>query len=264
MGRDTMKKKCLTALLGLALAGLADAGAQQKIIQRIYSEVDVTDSGGLEGKVDAPLSHALAMSREFVDKEGTYSYERCFRSALSEGNKAFKFEHLPVGKYDLVFINQDQSVLYEGLNLGDDISKLTPVSKQNLEKIVGKQDAFFSRYFIMRAGIATIEKDGDKTQRISALVERLRDKKFLTQGGDLVKATRNGKEAMAFVRRFEVLELNQATDDWQVADTRHIYRETESSEGALPHFRHVFVPALGNIRVVRTVKSLGLVPLPKP
>ncbi|MBI5685100.1 MAG: hypothetical protein HZC54_08455 [Verrucomicrobia bacterium] len=259
-----MKTKLVAALLGLTLAGLADAGAQQKIIQRIYTEVDVTDDGGLEGKVDVPLTHALAMSREFVDKEGTYSYERCFRGKLSEGDKTFKFEHLPVGKYDLVFINQDQSVLYEGLNLGDDISKLPPVSKQNLEKIVGKQDGFFNRYFIMRAGLQTVEKDGDKTLKMSALVERLRDKKFLTQGGDLVKATRNGKEAMAFVRRFEVLELNQATDDWQVADTRHIYRETESSEGALPHFRHVFAPALGNIRVVHTVKSLGLVPLLKP
>ncbi len=252
------------AVAGLALAGLTAADAQQKIIQRIYTEVDVTDNGGLEGKVDAPLTHALAMSREFVDKENTYSYERCFRGALSEGNKAFKFEHLPVGKYDLVLINQDRSALYEGLNLGGEISKLPPVSRQNLEKIIGKQDAFFNHAFMMRAGVQTIEKDGDKTQRISALVERLRDKVFLTQGGDVVKAARNGKEAMAFVRRFEVIELNQASDDWQVTDTRHIYRETESSVGALPHFKNVYVAALGNIRVVHTVKSLGLVPLPKP
>ncbi|OHE81931.1 MAG: hypothetical protein A2107_13080 [Verrucomicrobia bacterium GWF2_62_7] len=259
-----MKTKLLVVVLGAALAGLPGANAQQKIIQRIYTEVDVTDDGGLEGKVDVPLTHALAMSREFVDKEGTYSYERCFRGALSDGDKAFKFEHLPVGKYDLVLINQELSVVYEGLSLGEELSKLTPVSKQNLEKIVGKQDGFFSRCFIMRAGIQTVEKDGDKTQKISALVERLRDKKFLTQGGDVVKATRNGKEAMAFVRRFEVLELNQASDDWQVADTRHIYRETESSEGALPHFKNIYVATLGNIRVVHSVKSLGLVPLPKP
>ena len=87
------------AVAGLALAGLTVADAQQKIIQRIYTEVDVTDNGGLEGRVDMPLTHALAMSREFVDKENTYSYERCFRGALSEGNKAFKFEHLPVGDH---------------------------------------------------------------------------------------------------------------------------------------------------------------------
>ncbi len=258
-----MKTTLLVAVIGLVLAGLPAADAQQKIIQRIYTEVDVSDDGGLEGKVEVPLTHALAMSREFVDKENTYSYERCFRGVLSEGGRAFRFEHLPVGKYDLVLINQDLSVLYEGLILGSEISKLPPVSRQNLEKIIGKQDAFFNKAFMMRAGIVTVEKDGDKTQRISALVERLRDKVFLTQGGDVVKASRNGKEAMAFVRRFEVIELNQASDDWQVADTRHIYRETESSVGALPHFRDVYVTALGNLRVVHSVKSLGLIPLPK-
>src|SRR4051812_15093945 len=58
----------------------------------LYTKADPAASGGLTGKVDQSLSHAIALHRDHV---------LCFRAELSDGGKAFRFTGLPTGKYDL-------------------------------------------------------------------------------------------------------------------------------------------------------------------
>ena len=212
----------------LILSAFADPG-------RIYTGTDVQATGGIEGRVELELTHALA-----IDHARLHVY----RADLTDNGRAFHFLHLPVGKYDLVFLAKNKS-LFEGLTLGNTGAELPPVSTKNLETRVAVADSFFNRYKIHRIGF-----EGD---RAFVLVERLRDKLILKQSGEKLDSN---------LRRFEVIELEQAGDDWQMVTTRHFYREEEPVVQGSPFFKHFQISELGNIRVVDNVKQLGALPLP--
>jgi hypothetical protein len=160
---------------------------------------------------------------------------------LGDGGKTFQFLHLPVGKYDLVLVAA--GAVFEGLALGDPPDNPDPMSAQNLRTRIGAADSFFNRFAIHRTGLG-----GDQAL---AFVERVRDRLTLKQSGEKLDAN---------LRRFEIIELTKAADDWQMATTRHIYREEETGNTAF--LKHFFVSAIGNLRVVDTVKQLGTLALP--
>jgi len=203
---------------------------------RIYTNPDTNSPGGIRGRFAAELTHAIAVDHE---RAGVFLAE------LSDGGKAFQFEHLPVGKYDLVLVTKDGAV-YEGLALGGPPDAISPASRENLETRIAVADSFFNRYTIHRIGF-----DGEQAL---AFVERIRDKLTLKQSGEKLDFN---------LRRLEIIELDQATDDWQMAATRHIYREDEPIAENRPFFKHVQLSTLGNIRVVDTVKDTGLLVPPK-
>lgn len=219
----------IVALLLLAGSASGDTG-------RIYTPPDATASGGIEGTADIGLTHALAIDHERL---------RVYRAELTDVGKSFRFEHLPVGKYNLVLVTKGRAI-YEGLALGDTPAKLPPVSSKNLATRVAVADSFFNRHLIHRIGI-----DGD---RALVFAERIRDKPILKQSGE--KLADN-------LRRLEIIELEESADDWQMIATRHIYREEEPIEANPPFMKHCFVSGLGNIRVVDSVKQLGALSLPK-
>lgn len=200
----------------------------------IYTQPNPADPGGIEGTSPVGLTHAMAIDHARVN---------VYSAPLSGDGKAFRFEHLPVGKYDLVLVTRDHAVL-EGLSLGEPPA-LTPVSKGHLEQRIALADSFFNRRIIHRIGV-----DGEKAL---VFVERLRDRQTLKQSGEKLEAN---------LRRLEVIELEQAGDDWQMAATRHMYREGEKIEPGTPFFTHVRIPALGNIRVVDGVKEVGAFAVP--
>ena len=225
-----MKRVLFFLILFLpALAGFAQPG-------RIYTAPDAGAAGGIAGSVTADLTHAIAIDH---DRSHVYLAE------LSDSGHAFRFARLPVGKYDLVLVTKDRA-LYEGIALGDPAASLGPASMKNLVTRISLADSFFNRYTIHRTGIAG--------GRVLVFVERIRDKTILKQSGEKLDAD---------LRRLEVIELEQAGDDWQMVATRHIYREGEPIEDTPPFLKHVFFSALGNIRVVDTVKELGALTLPK-
>jgi hypothetical protein len=221
----------ISHFLLFATAALADPG-------RIYTPPDAAASGGIEGNAGIELTHALAIDHERI---------HVYRGELSDAGKAFRFSHLPVGKYDLVLVSKDRAV-YEGLALGGIApASLLPVSAKKLETRIAVADSFFNRH--------TVHREGFEGDRVLVFVERIRDKLILKQSGEKLDSN---------LRRFEIIELEQAGDDWQMVSTRHLYREEEPVEAAPPFFKHFQVSELGNIRVVDTVKQLGALPLPKP
>ena len=120
---------------------------------------------------------------------------------------------------------------------------------QNLEKRIDVADSFFNRTCIHRTGISA---DGEN---LLAFVERYRANDVLKQSGEALGQ---------MVRRFEVIELARAEDDWQMSASRHLYREGEPIP-ASPQFRKpIHIPALGELRIITTPKDLGEIPLPKP
>ena len=223
-------KTFLGVLLLICCAALlrADPG-------RIYTVPDSAATGGIEGTAPMPLTHALAVEHDRL---------HVYRADLTDGGRTFQFHHLPVGKYDLVLIGAGNTV-FEGLALGDQSANPDPVSEQNLRTRVGAADSFFNRFSILRTGV--------NGEQALAFVERIRDRLTLQQSGEKLNAN---------LRRLEIIDLAKAGDDWQMSTTRHIYREEEPLRANPPFMKHFFVSAIGNLRVVDTVKNLGTLTLP--
>jgi len=199
---------------------------------RIYTHPDTAVAGGVSGSVNLELTHALAVDHERL---------HVFLADLTDGGRHFAFTHLPIGKFDLVLVSKNHAV-YEGLSLGDTSPAISPVSTKNLATRIAVADSFFNRHTVCRIGF-----NGD---RAYAFVERLRDKLTLQQSGEKLDHD---------LRRLEVIELEQAGDDWQMVNSRHLYREEEPPGPGLPFFQHFQVSGLGNIRVVDSVKDLGVI-----
>ena len=225
-----MKRYFLSGLLFLIVPLLhADNG-------RIYTQVDPSSTGGIEGAFPVPVTHAIAVDRERV---------HVYLGQVSEGGKTFKFSHLPVGKYDLVMVDAGRAV-YEGIVLGDPSGHPSSVSMENLKKRIDVSDAFFNSHQIDRFGFAPAQA--------YAFVERLRNRDTLTQAGS----------AMGNVRRLEIVQLDQAEDDWQLTETRHIYREEEPKNPNATFMKHYYISDLGNVRVIDTIKKLPPISIPTP
>ena len=221
----------LTAMvIGIPLPARADGPG------RIYTKPADTDQGLITGQVKGTaLTHAIAMERD---------RKRAYLATLDAARTGFRFEKLPVGRFDLVLVTTDQRVI-EGLSLGvapqlaDDRAKL-------LELGVTKADSFFNRHASHRAGVS----DGVAL----VFVERIRD-------GQILRGS--GEEINACLRRLEVIELREAGDDWQMVGTRHLFREEAPKGKGLPFLAHQHLPALGGLRVGGTARDLGTLDLTK-
>ena len=225
---------CSTFLLLLLIAIARPLSAQTATL---YTKSDSAAAGGIAGKVEKELTHALALSRDRT---------HCYKAELGEGGKSFRFTGLPTGKYDLIFVGKN-GVVYEGVELGGDNDKLTGTPLKNMQARIEKQDKFFNKAKIHRWGLI---ENGEK---LLAFVERVRDGVILKQSGE---------QLMSNLRRFEVLELVRGGDDWTQAESRHVYREEAPIGPGMNFFQHKNVPALGNVRVIDSVKDLGSIALP--
>lgn len=225
----------LPALLAVLFPFLSPSVFAKGDPGRIYTAPDPSATGGIEGHSPVPVTHAMAVDHERV---------HVYRGKLSEGGKTFKFSNLPVGKYDIVLVDEGKTI-WEGVNLGEPLPPLSEKSSANLKQRIAVADAFFNTHIVHRLGLL-----GDHSY---AFVERLRDRDTLTQGGTI----------MGNVSRLEIIEFQQADDDWQMTETRHIYREEEPKKAGAPFMKHFYVSDLGNIRVVDSVKTLPPLTLPE-
>ena len=201
---------------------------------RIYTRPTAEDSGAINGKVQgAQLTHAIAVERD---------RKRAYLAALGNGGTGFRFANLPVGRFDLVLVTRDNRVI-EGLELGAK-PQLPAGSAKHLGGGVAKADSFFNRRIIHRYGVS----EG------VALVftERIRDETILRGSGERVNAC---------LRRLEIIELREASDDWQMVGTRHLYREETPLVKGIPFLKHQHLPSLGALRVAGRARDLGVINL---
>lgn len=236
-----MKTNILQSLriaAAIVAAAFSLSGTATAQTTTLYTKPVAGATGGIAAKVDQELTHAIALNRDRV---------QCFKGELTDGGKAFRIAGLPTGKYDLILVTKAGTV-FEGVDLGEDASKLPAVSVQNTEARIKKADTFFNQAKIHRNGLI---ENGEKQL---LFVERLRDKEILTQSGEVLKAN---------LRRLEVVELIKAADDWQFLNTRHVYREEAPVGAGMGFFTHKYVAGLGNVRVIDSVKDLGALALPK-
>ena len=203
--------------------------------KHFYTQPKPGAGGGIIARVDTALTHAIALERDRVS---------AYKATLSEENTRFHFANLPTGKYDLLLFTK-QGTLFEGLYLGDSAESVSGEGRKNLEERIAKADAFFNKYKLHRMGLI---EGGSK---LLALIEKMRDNETLTGGGEKL----NGP-----VRRFELAQFDKAADTWSFLVNRHLYREEEEA-GRSDFLGSKFVPSLGNLRVIESVKELGSISL---
>ena len=226
----------LGIFLSLAVATIfVEATVAASPSGRLYSVGLPSDEGGILGRLatgEVRLAVAVDSSREKI-----------FRAEVAPQG-AFRFVHLPVGKFSLAIVTGD-GALVEGIPLGDEAAfrALDATRAANLRKRIAEADSFFNRHTIHRAGL-----DGD---RALVLVERIRDKLILKGSGEKLPAN---------LRRLEVMELERATDDWELMASRHISREEEPQVAGMPFLTHRHEPSLGGIRVVDSALEIGTMP----
>ena len=201
---------------------------------RIYTQHSGADSGVITAKVGgAVLTHAIAVERDRA---------RVYLAVLDPGGVGFRFANLPVGRFDLVLVTRDNRVI-EGLGLG--VAANLPEDRvKTLEAGVTKADSFFNRHVIHRIGI-----EGESAW---VFVERIRDGEILRGSGEILNAN---------LRRLEIIELREASDEWQMVSTRHLYREEASQIKGIPFLIHQQLPALGGLRVAGAPRDLGTIDL---
>lgn len=203
---------------------------------RIYTKPAEADTGLITGSVKgAVLTHALAVERDRT---------RVFRAVLDGAGTGFRFEKLPVGRYDLVLVTGDNRVM-EGLALGP-APTLPEERARHLEQGVAKADSFFNRHASHRAGI--------EGEIALVFVERIRD-------GQILRGS--GEEIQACLRRLEIIELREADDEWQMVKTRHLFREETPKIKGIPFLAHQYLPALGGLRIAAAPRDLGVIDLTK-
>ena len=82
--------------------------------------------------------------------------------------------------------------------------------------------------------------------------ERIRDKQILRGSGE---------EIDAGLRRFEIIELREADDEWQMVRTRHLYREETPRIKGIPFFTSFHLAALSGLRIAGEPRDLGTIDL---
>ncbi|MBC8126015.1 MAG: hypothetical protein H8M99_02555, partial [Gloeobacteraceae cyanobacterium ES-bin-144] len=91
---------------------------------RIYTKQLDSDTGLITGSVKGKvLTHAIAVERD---------RKRVYLAALEGGGTGFRFEKLPVGRFDLLLVTKDNHVV-EGLGLGA-VSNLTEERWKRVEQ----------------------------------------------------------------------------------------------------------------------------------
>jgi len=201
---------------------------------RIYTKVVGTDTGLISGSVNgAVLTHAIAVERDRT---------RVYLGKLDAAATGFRFENLPVGRYDVVLVTKDNRVI-EGIGLGP-AADLADDRAKHLEQGVTKADSFFNRHIQHRNGV-----EGEVAL---VFAERIRDGKILRGSGE---------EIDACLRRLEIIELREADDEWQMVKTRHLYREETPRIKGIPFLIHQHLPALGGLRSGGLPRDLGIIDL---
>jgi hypothetical protein len=228
----------LWLVCGLLVSCLLPLGVvRAENTNNFYTKPKPDAAGGITGKVDRTLFIAIALER---DRTSSY------KAVLEDGGTRFVFKGLPTGKYDLLLVTKDDH-LVEGLFLGEPGTSVTGESYNRFEERIRAADGFFNKFQIQRFGLI---QDGAK---ILALIERMRDKETLTQGGEKLAGA---------VRRLEIAQFDRSADTWAFLVNRHLYREQEAP-GKTQFLTSHHVPQLSGIRVIESVKDVGMVALPK-
>lgn len=222
-------KPTRATLVGLLALGPLAWGAGEYTGKDLYTVPDPADQGSLVVRLNAgqlQIARVIAVGRKAKNP---------YLGVLSDGGATATFPHLPVDRYDLVVVTP--TAFYEGLQLVAQPDAATAAAEREaVVKEVSAIEAFFDGKAIPR-----LEFAGDQAV---CLLQQWRRGVALTEAATVIKGTIHSIDLVWFAR---------PNRGWQLLRRRQLYRDELA--GQQP-FRHQYVPALGNLRVVNATKEV--------
>ena len=221
----------------------ASGSIAEKAHYRLYTSTDHSASGGISGRIvkpEMPIVQILAMPPD----EPKFVYKGM---VSGEKRQKFSFDNLPMAKYDLFVIYENE--FHEGLRLSYDPDTLTVKDRQGITKIVNASDPFYNKKIIHR--IAGTTGRGNTAR---CIVTQYRDGPG-TVTADYKKLKGQGR------RTFKLIWLKDVGVGWQVVQKRDLYPVTVDLRLLKP--AHHYSEQLSKIRVTNKVKNLGDIELDK-
>ena len=197
---------------------------------RLYTAPDPAAPGGLRGTVVTPalpIRQVLAIPPD----EPRFVYEG---AVSGTDRRTFRFEGLPMRKYDLVVIYDDR--FYEGLRLHRDDDTLTSEDRAKIDQTVQASEPFFTKKFIHR-----VEGETGRGNLARCICTFLRDRP--SDGGT------------GYRRTFKLVMLKDVGPGWQFVRARDLYPLYVPPALAQP--RHHYTRVLSGFRITSTIKNLG-------
>lgn len=205
----------------------------------LYTPPDPSATGGMHLKSSLPLVFACAVPES--------NQEHVYKGTLSADGKDVTFSGLPVARYDVMLVTADH--YYEGFSLNRDEDSLASSDKDSIEEIFSRSVPFFDQ-----KETEIVKGTPGDNGRAAALVQWMRvGGNLLNQNGNLMAGHQIRTVRLAF--------LADVGPGWEVTATRELMRTD-----VFPDMRHGFLPvsqvdSLNGIRVVDSVKDVGLVDL---
>lgn len=231
-----MKKQQFIMVVSLLLLGWSGlVFAQER--HRLYTETDSDNLGGLKGRIASPgkpIVQILAMPPD----EPKFVYQG---KITGQDKQGFLFENLPMAKYDLFIVYEDD--IYEGLELTPVTNTLTAVDVQKIEKIISESDPYFTKKFFHRTQGVTGR--GHEARTVCTM-NRLEES----------NGTGKAPDAKFPVRMtFKLVWLKDVGPGWQVVQKRDLYPCWTTAARSNP--THHYSELLSKFRVAGSIKDLG-------
>lgn len=229
-------------LLTVAWAVIADDSASDPLVgrSRLYTAPDASSPGGIQGRIarpSKPIKQILAIPSDAP----RFVYEGIVTRSDGRG---FRFEGLPMRKYDLVVIYEN--AFFEGLQLHRGASTLTDSDVEKIEATVQKSEPYFP-YKIRHRLQGTTGRGNTARGIYTYYLDRKSDLLFNEyQGG----WTRDDPR-----RTFKLVILKDVGPGWQIVRARDLYPAWVTMGTLRP--KHHFRKQLSRIRVADSVKDLG-------
>ena len=218
----------VAALVALAASALAFEGDPRKPggAGRFHDKPDNACSGGITASV-TPID---SLEEVLVVEPATY---RVYIATIDRYKKCFTIRGLKPGKYDLIL--KFRTTLLEGLRFDarGDLEKIPSEDWRYIQWETWRSDDYFNDKTIVRLG-------GNR-KRIMMLVDQVRDKRTFEPSGRVLEGIQ--------IRRLELTVMRKTALVWQIAKTRHLYREERRMDAPGRKLKYVFSPKLGGIRV---------------
>jgi len=201
---------------------------------RLYSKPDPDSAGGITGEIinpRAPIEQILAIPPD--------EPRLVYKGEITEPNKrGFRFQGLPMRKYDLVVIYGNR--FYEGLSLTRGEDTLTAQDREKVWHTISKSEPFFTQKMIHR-----LEGETGRGKLCRCICTYLRD-----------RPSTNGPD---FRRTFKLVMLKDVGPGWQVVRSRDLYPVWAKPDNASPN--HHYSKSISGVRVTDHVKDLGTLDL---
>ncbi len=210
---------------------------------RLYTTPELSAAGGIRGRIASPrkpIEEILAMPPD--------EPKHVYKGQISGDDKqSFLFSNLPMAKYNLFIIYEDE--FYEGLQLSFEPDTLTLKDREGIKKIVMASDPFFNNKIIHR-----MEGTTGRGNFARCVVTQSRDQ---SAPGKVVAGEGFGVDMPKHLgrRTYKLIWLKDVGVGWQVVQKRDLYPVTVPLKELNP--KHNYSKKLSAIRVTDKVKDLG-------